>query len=143
MKSEEAPPLKGRPRMGRRLAVGLTGVLIVATVVSVLLVAIPDLFRAGARPIINLRDVSTSNNRLSCDTVPPAPPQSFNFSFLLLNMGDVDGYASVSFVLDGTAVAHMRYLVRAHGIIGKDVTYTVADCGLHDAGVVLASVEGA
>jgi len=64
-----------------------------------------------------------------------------SFSFVLVNAGTANGFAQVSFTVDGTSAWSNRYFVQVGQQLPVNGSVTLQDCGSHDFNVVVTSQQ--
>ena len=122
----------------------MTAAVAVVAVVSVFGFGLPVLERSLAQPSIRLTNERPSLDRGSCaGFFLPGPPQYLTIAFTLYNSGEVDGLATVRFLLDDVYVLGVegQYFVPAHGSTDGSLTARLNYCtGPNSFGVLIVSV---
>ena len=64
----------------------------------------------------------------------------YTFTFNQINTGEVDGFAVVGVIVDGTVRVEERFFVPRGPGVSEFMTTTVNDCNAHSSDVMITSV---
>src|SRR5713101_5564872 len=127
----------GPARMPRWLVWLVAGIVVIVIVGAVIAVAVIPYF---AQPKITLTDASHTTSGCNFSSAQ----WTYTWTFMLVNTGNANGFATVEFYLNGQpnigTYSNVVYLVPQGSQVAEQHSVTTADCGSYSPGVTILSV---